>query len=91
MELTPELQDHFLPLSIWKAWSPQVRDRAIREFLLGRPPFFTRFDISSDGSTVSLKKFSKLASKPGTVLKHRKQGNSYIILRDLALIKNQYA
>lgn len=90
LELAPEVQNHLVPISIWKTWASSVRDRALREFLLGHPPLLTSYDVSSDGTTVSLKKFSKLALKPGTFQRKRKPSKSSIINRNYGQLAQEY-
>lgn len=84
-ELTPDVRDYAIPSSLWRKWSPAVKDRALREFLLGNPPFHKVFDVSHDGLTFIPKTFSKLAQKPGAFSRKRHQPPSTIIHRSRSL------
>ena len=51
LELTPDVRHYSISPSQWRKWSQPVRDRALREFLMGNQPFQTVFEVSADGTS----------------------------------------
>lgn len=89
-ELDPEVAEYAVSLPIWKKWSPQVRDRALKEFLLGNPPFQTVYDVSTNGLTYHRKVFGNLAAKPGTYRRKSRKHQSVVIKRIEAFSASKY-
>ena len=90
LELTPDVRDYLISTALWRKWSPAVRDRALKEFLLGNTPFQLAFDVSADGNTFLPKKFSRTALKPGTFQRRRKHAPSTLIRRRLSCAESEY-
>ena len=89
-ELAPEVAEHAIALSTWRKWSPQVRERALKEFLLGNAPFQSVFNVSTDGLTFHRKTFGTLACKPGSNFRKRTHKGSVLIHRSEAHSQEKY-
>ena len=85
LKLGPNVQEYLISSAQWRKWSKAVRDRALREFLSGKPPFQREYDVSEDGTSFFPKRFSRMALKPGSFSRNRHQPSSTLIKRSLSL------
>lgn len=90
LELTPKVLHYAIPQEKWNKWSSLIRDRALHDFLLGRPPFLSVYEVSESGTTYQRKAFGKLAAKPGSYQKFRNASKKIIIHRSKAVEPNVY-
>ena len=81
VDLDPQYLEYSIPLHLWKNWSPDVRDQAFRDFILGKPPFQIVYDVSTDGTTFHRKSFANLAHKPCFNLRKREHRPNILIKR----------
>ena len=86
-ELDPSCDQYAIPKHVWQKWSESVRNHALREFILGNPPFLHEFDVSLKGITCQRKRFRAIAGKPGSTPRKRRRSEKVIIKKSNAHIQ----